>query len=194
METALPLAEHHARTALALDDTDPWTYIGVASVECYQSRYGEEIAAYRRAIDLNPNFAMAHGWMGGALAYDGKPDAALEAVDHAMRMSPQDPFNFSYLFYAAAAHYTAERYTEGVACARRVLRERPNHFPARRLLAACYVGLGRLDEARGVISELLRLQPSSSIKRDAYGNVVYARSSDQERFVAALREAGLPEG
>ena len=61
------------------------------------------------------------------------------------------------------------------------------------LLAASHVGLGHVDQARGIISELLQLQPNSSIKRDAYGYVAYARKSDQDRFVAALREAGLPE-
>ena len=193
METALPLAVHHAHTALGLDDTDPWTYFGMALVEQYRSQYGEAIAAYRRAIALNPNFALAHGWVAGALAYDGQPDAALEAVTLAMRMSPQDPFNSSYLYFAAVAHYSSERYAEAVEYAQRALRERPNMLTARRLLAACYVALDRLDDARGIISEVLRLQPSSSIKRDAYGYSVYARSRDQERYVEGLRKAGLPE-
>ena len=123
----------------------------------------------------------------------GQPDAALEAIGVAMRMSPLDPFNHVYLYSAAVAHYTSERYAEAVAYAQRALRERPNMFPARRLLAACYVALGRLDDARGIISEVLRLQPNASIKRDAQGYTVYARSRDQERYVAALRKAGLPE-
>jgi TolB-like protein/Flp pilus assembly protein TadD len=190
----LPLAERHARTALALDDADPWTYFAAAYVEFFRSRYSEAIAGFRRAMELNPNFAMAHGWFGGALAYDGQSEAALEAVGQAMRMSPRDPFNFHFLQCAAVAHYTAERYAEALAGAQRVVRERPNFFPARRLLAAAHVGLGQLDQARGVVSELLRLQPNSSIKRDALGYVAYARVRDRERFVAALRVAGLPEG
>jgi adenylate cyclase len=191
--TALPLAAHHAQTALGLDDTDPWTYFAMARVEQFRSRYGEAIAAFRRAIALNPNFAMAHGFMAGALAYNGQPDAALEAADLAMRMSPQDPFNFIYLYFATVAHYTSERYAEAAAYAHRGLRDRPSSPPIRRLLAACYVALGRLDEARGIISELLRLHPNSSIKRDVLGYAAFARSRDKERFVAALRKAGLPE-
>jgi hypothetical protein len=61
------------------------------------------------------------------------------------------------------------------------------------MLAACLVGLGRVDEARAIILEILELDPGNSIKRDAYGYCVFAPAADQERYVAALRKAGLPE-
>jgi TolB-like protein/tetratricopeptide (TPR) repeat protein len=191
--SVLPLAEHHALVAVASDDSDPWTHFGSAYIEFFQSRYTEAIAAFHRALELNPNFAMAQGWLGGALSYAGRSEAALDALGQAMRLSPQDPWNFHFLFCAAVAHYTAEHYDDAVGCAERVVRERANFFPARRLLAAAYVALGEVDQARGIISELLRVQPNSSIKRDACGYVAYARRSDQERYVAALRQAGLPE-
>jgi adenylate cyclase len=193
METALPVAKQHAQRALILDDTDPWSHLGTAIVETFQGRYAEAIPSFHRAIDLNPNSAVAHGFMAGALALSGQADAALDAVHQAMRLSPQDHFNSFYLYFAAVAHYTAERYTEALTCLNRALRERPNHFSCRRLQAACYAGLGRLEEARTAISEVLRLQPNSSIKRDAYGWGALARGSDQERYVSALRRAGLPE-
>jgi adenylate cyclase len=193
VDTAILLAERHARMARELDDTDPWTYLSIAGVKAWQSRYEEATAAFGRAIELNPNFALAHGLMGLPLARSGKPDAALEAVDRALRMSPHDPFNSFFLAIAATAHFVAERYSEGVACGRRAVRDRPNRLPALRLLAACHVGLGELDEARSIILEVLRLHPSSSIKRDAYGYGVFTRTSDQERYVAALRKAELPE-
>jgi tetratricopeptide (TPR) repeat protein len=63
----------------------------------------------------------------------------------------------------------------------------------RALLAACLVALGQVDEARAIILELLKLDPANSIKRDAYGCCVFARAVDQDRYVAALRKAGLPE-
>jgi tetratricopeptide (TPR) repeat protein len=131
--------------------------------------------------------------MGCALAFGGNPDAALEAVDRAMRMTPHDPFNAWYLHAAAAAHFAAERYAKSIACERKALRERPNFALPRRFLAACLVNLGQLEEAHAAIAELLLLQPNCSIKRDVYGYVVFAQSSIQERYVEALRKAGLPE-
>ena len=157
------------------------------------SKYDDAIAWYRRAIELNENFALAHGNMAAALAFGGQPEAAIEAVERSIRMSPRDPFNSSYLHFAGIAYFAAERYAEGVAYEEQALRERPNVSPALRCLAACHVGLGQIDKARSAIAEVLRLVPESSVKRDAYGSVAYARESDRERFAAALRKAGLPE-
>jgi adenylate cyclase len=193
METALSTARQEAHAARALDDADPWSYFSSGYVECFLSKYDDAIAWYRRAIELNENFALAHGNMAAALAFGGQPDEAIEAVERSIRMSPRDPFNFSYLHFAGIAYFAAERYAEGVAYEERALRERPNVSPALRCLAACYVGLGQMDKARGAIAEVLRLVPESSVKRDVYGQVAYARASDRERFAAALRKAGLPE-
>jgi hypothetical protein len=51
--------------------------------------------------------------MAAALAFGGQPDAAIEAVDRSIRMSPRDPFNYTYLHFAAVAYFAAERYAEG---------------------------------------------------------------------------------
>jgi TolB-like protein len=177
IDTTLSTAHQIAQTAIALDDDDPWGYFSAGYI-----------------VELNENFALAHGNMAAALALGGQPDAAIEAVDLSIRMSPRDPFNFAYQHFAAIAHFAAERYAEGVACEEQALRERPNFTPALRFLATCHVGLGQIEKARSVIAEVLRLAPESSIKRDVYGHVAYARASDRERYAAALRKAGLPEG
>ena len=118
----------------------------------------------------------------------------LDQAQFALLMSPRDPFNFSYLHYAAIAYFSAERYAEGVTSEERALRERPNVTTAMRFLAACKLGLGQIDEARAIIAESLRLAPESSIKRCVYGpGGTYARESDRERYATALRKAGLPE-
>ena len=194
IESGLASWREIVRTARALDEDDPWSYFSSGYIECFDGRYEDAIAWYRRAIDLNENFALAHGNMAAALAFGGHPDAAIEAVNRALLMSPRDPFNFSYLHYAAIAYFSAERYAEGVASEERALRERPNVTTAMRFLAACKLGLGQIHEARAIIAESLRLAPESSIKRCVYGQGgAYARESDRERYATALRKAGLPE-
>jgi adenylate cyclase len=193
IDTALSTARECAQAARALDDDDPWSYFSSGYVECFTSRYDDAIAWYRRAIELNENFALAHGNMAAALAFGGQPDAAIEAINRSLRMSPRDPFNYTYLHFAGVAYFAAERYAEGVTAEEQALQVRPNVPPALRVLAACHAGLGQMDQAKGAIAEVLRLVPESSIKRDVYGQVAYARESDRERYAAALRKAGLPE-
>jgi len=194
METAVATAREIAQAARDLDDDDPWSHFASGYVECFTGRYDDAIAWYRRAVELNENFALAHGNMAAALAFGGYPDAAIEAVERSIRMSPRDPFNFSYHHFAGVAYFAAERYAEGAASELQALQERPNFAAALRTLAACHAALGQVDSARKAIAEALRLDPESSIKRDVYGQIVYARAADQERFAAALRAAGLPEG
>jgi adenylate cyclase len=182
-----------AQEAIALDEDDPWGYFSMGYIVCFFSKYDEAISWYRQAIDLNENFALAHGNIAAALALGGQPDAAIDAVELSLRMSPRDPFNFAYRHFAGIAYFASERFAEGIACEEQVLRERPNMLPALRFLAACHVGLGQMDQARNAIAEVLRLAPDSSIKRDVYGHVAYARTNDRERYADALRKAGLPE-
>jgi adenylate cyclase len=190
---AFPLAEQHVHTALALDDNDPWSHFALGLLETLRSQQEEAIAAFRRAIELNPNFALAHGCLGGSLAFAGRSDAALEAIERALRMSPYDPFAPLFSHFAAMAHFVGEDYAKGVERERIALRSRPALLPARRLLAACLVELGQVDEARVIVSDALKTNPGMSITKDAYGYAVFARHADQERYVAALRRAGLPD-
>ncbi len=192
-DTTVAAAREIARVSRALDDDDPWSHFASGYVECFTGRYDDAIAWYRRAIALNENFALAHGNVAAALALGGHPDEAIESVERALRMSPRDPFNFSYLHFAGLAYFAAGRYAEGVSAGEQALRERPNFATALRCLAACHAALGQIDKAQAAITEALRLAPGSTVQRDAYGQVAYTRAEDRKRYAEALRKAGLPE-
>ncbi|WP_428670660.1 tetratricopeptide repeat protein [Roseibium sp.] len=192
-DTTVAAAREIARVSRELDDDDPWSHFASGYVECFTGRYDDAIAWYRRAIELNENFALAHGNVAAALALGGHPDEAIQAVERALRMSPRDPFNFSYLHFAGLAYFAAGRYAEAVAAEERALRERPNFATAMRCLAACHAALGQIDKAQAAIAEALRLAPGSTVQRDAYGQVAYAQAEDRKRYAEALQKAGLPE-
>jgi TolB-like protein/Flp pilus assembly protein TadD len=193
VDLALSSARHSAQVAVGLDDDDPWSHFSVGWVEWYSGRHDTALTWFHRAIGLNPNFALALAMAGAALAWSGQPDPALELLERAQRMSPRDQFRAGFMHFAGIAHFVAERYAEGAACEVEALRARANWPPSLRCLAACLACLGQLDEARAAVSELLKLRPEYSIKRAAHGYAVLTRPGDQERLVAALRQAGLPE-
>ena len=58
------------------------------------------------------------------------------------------------------------------------------------MLAIAQVELGRLDEARASLNELLRVQPGLTLRSYLAGATADARN--RARFADALRRAGLP--
>src|SRR5262249_15608109 len=47
-------------TALVLDDRDPWAYLVRGNLFTRLRRFDEAVRVLRRAVELNPNFGLAH--------------------------------------------------------------------------------------------------------------------------------------
>src|SRR3712207_3927897 len=56
----LEAAEQSARKAALLDDREPWTYFVMGVIHARRKEPDLAIIALRRAIELNPNFALAY--------------------------------------------------------------------------------------------------------------------------------------
>ena len=109
-EVAADLAQH----AVELDESDPWAHMALGYLAFVARKTDEAIRRFRTAIDLNPNFAAAYGYVGWALTFDGQSDDALTNLQQAIRMSPRDPLNGFFFRRRFSAHYLAGRYTEAV--------------------------------------------------------------------------------
>ena len=51
-----------ARRAAQLDNEDPWAHLALGYVAFTSRRTDEAVRACKKALELNPNFATAHGW------------------------------------------------------------------------------------------------------------------------------------
>ena len=121
-----------------------------------------------------------------------RPDRAIPAFEHGMRLSPLDPLGRAFTMGLALAHFAAARYEEAVQWADRTLGEEPRYRPAMRTMAACHAYLGRMEEARDWANRVLELDPGFTIARFKAS----AASLPPEllaRYVDGLRKAGLPE-
>ena len=67
------------------------------------------IEEYQRALDINPNFAAAHGYLGYPLAFDGQSDDAIASHLLGIRLSPHDRQNPIYMAGIDDAHNLAGR-------------------------------------------------------------------------------------
>ena len=184
-------AANLAARAAQLDDSDPWAHLSLAWVAFAQRQTNEALDEYRRALELNPNFAAARGYLGLALALDGRSDEAIENIEHAMRMSPRDPQNSLFNAGLAAAHYLAGRYTEAVGFARRSSQQRQGLIAGSRILIASLAQAGQIDEARAALQRSKEIHPNLSIAW--IEKYVPYTAGPMAKFVEGMRKAGVPE-
>src|SRR5262249_6163047 len=120
-------------------------------------------AAVDRALVLNLN--AAHAWMIRGLihALRNQPEAAIEALERARRLSPFDPYTFLYAVSIAAAHLAARRFEQAIEWADRALHDQPRMVAAMRVKVAANAHLGRLNEARAELNRMLAVDPKLTI-------------------------------
>ena len=186
---SLEMAHELAQKAMALDDSLPAAHQQLANVYVQKRQYDKAIAESERAVALDPNGANAHRGLGGILVQSGRPEEAIPVLKKALRLNPfPKPAYFNIL---GMAYRRTERYEEAIAMQKKAIKMAPDYLAAHRNLAATYIYLGRENEARAAAAEVLRINPKFSLERFAKR----IRTTDQflftERYIDALREAGL---
>jgi len=149
--------------------------------------------ALDRALALNPN--AAYGWLvrGSIHALRNQPEAAIEAIERARRLSPFDPYTFLYALNIALADLVAQRFEQSIEWADRALHDQPRLVASMRVKVAALAHLGRLDAARAELSRVLAIDPKLTIAGyRAYAH--FMAPEVLELHVTGLRLAGLPEG
>ena len=149
-------------------------------------------AALDRALALNPNAAHAWATRGLIHALRNQPEAAIEAIERARRLSPFDPYACFYAAIIATAHLAARRFKQAIEWVDRALHERPRMVPAMRVKVAANAHFGNLHEARAELSRILVLDPKLTIAGFREYAHFYAPEV-LELYVTGLRLAGLLE-
>jgi TolB-like protein len=153
-------------------------------------RFEEGVELAERAITLHPNSVFVRIRAGIAYVNCGESEKAIENFDMAWRMNPQDPKALTFTGMCAA-HFFARRFEDCIAWGRRAVTEASGTNIARRHVAAALALLGRTDEAKAEIAEVLKRQPTSSLARSRLSSFRHPWMYDL--YLDGLRKAGLPE-
>jgi len=187
-------ANQAAASALAvrateLDESDPWAHLALGYVAFFKRRIDIASEEFLRALDLNPNFAAAHGYLGFAVAHDGQSDEAIAHCERAIRMSPHDPQNVIFTAGLAVAHYLAERYLEAVGFSCKAVQMRNGWTGGHRTYVASLAQAGQTKEARAALARLEELQPNISLAW--FERYIPYMPGPMENFLEGMRKAGL---
>jgi adenylate cyclase len=155
----------------------------------------QALAAFERAIAIDPNLAVAHNYVGQIKVFLGRASEAAEHTLKAIHLSPRDPQLAEWYYQLAITYIHQQRFHEAVEWARRAVQVNPNLRYPYRVLAASLALSGRVDEARMVAAEMLRRYPNENIgtflTREPWTDPVYRAGQDRE--IAGMRLAGIPE-
>ncbi|HEV7914284.1 MAG TPA: hypothetical protein VGP22_10980, partial [Albitalea sp.] len=187
------LARASANRAL---DLDPLHSFGLAvdGLVCVHSDsdLDKAQARYRMALDANPQEPLAWALLAGLHSYRAEGQEANDAADRALALSPMDPARFLLESYAAIAKVSANRYDEAIAIARSSARLNKLHLPSQRILALALSLSGRVDEARAVVAELMKVDPGFTLR--AYQRRYPGRDAPHmPAYIEAFRVSGVPE-
>ncbi|HET90452.1 MAG TPA: tetratricopeptide repeat protein, partial [Chloroflexi bacterium] len=176
---ALELAEQLGNTEL-----QTWAFNGLGNVYSALGRHDEALAAYRRAVELDPDYATPHNGLGNVYSDLGRHDEAIAAYHRAVELDPEDayPHNGLGTVYAALG-----RYDDAVAAFQRAIQLDPDDAPHNGL-GNVYRDLGRHDEAIAAYRRAVELDPEDAYPHNGLGNV-YSDLGRHEEALAAYRRA-----
>ena len=184
---ALDQAHQLARKAVQLDPNLPLAHASLGFVLMFKREHDASIAAFERAIALNPNYVC---WQfGGALVFAGNSRRAIKVLEAYMRLDPFHP----PVGLLGLAHYILKQYSQALPILRDFVYQLPNFLGGHAWLAATHAQLGQLEKARAEAVEVLRLLPNYTISGTARRTIAFKAPKDDKLFFDGLRKAGLPE-
>ena len=141
-----------ASRALELDDSLAEAHLALAAVKDewdWDWQGGER--DFKRALELNPNYANGHCWYSSHLSQIGRH---VEAIAEARLGERLDPFSQVCGSTVADALFYARRYDECIAQVRKLIQARPDAVGEYFGLHTCYAGKGMFDEAAAALVKL----------------------------------------
>ena len=213
-----PQAETAARKALSLDEssTDAHAALGMIKHLFYFDSPGA-IAEFQRAIELDPNNAMAHHWFAFSLSATGQIEREMTEMRRALEL---DPLSLIINTDVGQAYIYAHRFDDAITQLRRTLEMDSSFYFAHYMLGQALelkaqlpeamaeyqkaielnndpfpkavlghlVGkMGRKDEARQILEQLLQVRRQRYF--DAYGlALLYLGLDDREEALRWLEQ------
>jgi TolB-like protein/DNA-binding winged helix-turn-helix (wHTH) protein/predicted Zn-dependent protease len=171
-----------ALRALQLDDNLPEAHAALALIvqnHDYDWRTAEK--EFKRAIELNPNYATGHHWYAEHLAWRGRFDEALRESERARQLDPLSLIiavdNGAILYYSRQCDQAIARFS--------AVRELDPSFPRTSIMFAAYVQKKMFAEAEADIEQHLPGDNPWHWSSLAY---TYGRAGNQPKAEQALKK------
>jgi len=174
---AFPKAKRAVMRALEFDSTLAEAHASLAHVHLeFDHDWAAAEREYRRAIELDPRYPVAHHWYGGFLSAMGRHEEALREAETARALDPLSPIIQTWL---GLRYYMAGKPDAAIAEFRNALELDPEFAPAHWHLGWAYEQVGRFEEGIAEAERALALDG---------GNLLYLASLAQAQALAGKQK------
>ena len=173
-----------ALEAVRIDPIEARCQTFLGQVYRFRDQFDLAISHLEHGVALNPNDAIGLVQLSGVLAVSGRAEEGIEIIRKAIRLDPYVSFAWGTL---AICLYLCKRYEEALEASRQLGANKSVWQRARE--AACLAQLGRSEEAKTLVEDILRRKPDFSTEAELPH---YKFASDAEHLREGLLRAGLP--
>lgn len=183
----LPQATAYAERAIALDNKLAEPRTTLAFIYRVSWRWQESEAEFKRAIELNPNYATAYHWYSLLLRGLGRFDETAAAIKHAQEI---DPLSSIIGVNVSDSQQMQNDHNASVETARKVIELDPNFSAAYENLGASYLKLGRNAEGIENLERAVELGKRSAVRLRGlgYGYAVTGKKAEAYAIAKELEE------
>jgi tetratricopeptide (TPR) repeat protein len=189
---AFPKAKEAIEKALSIDENLAEAHTALAWIKMgYDWDWQGSEMEFLKAIELNPNYALAHGWYAWLLFCTSQFDKALEEANLAYNL---DPLNMLTPRIIGNVHYYARRYENAVEAFQKTVEMAPAYPTGHSWLGMAYLELEQYEaalEAFQKFYELINLPFDQSIQKavilEKMGKSVEADEIFENSFSALLK-------
>jgi len=152
-------AQAAAEHALQLDETLTEAHTTLGLVEASHFNLVAAQREYKRALELNPNYATAHHWYSFCLWTMNRQKNALEELERARRLDP-----LSVIIYTDEARTLSAMHQpdDAISLLKAAIELDPNFAEAHRSLAVAYVQKGEISRAIAEARRGVELDPNDA--------------------------------
>ncbi len=162
-------------------------YYNLGNALQVRGRLDDALSHYEKAIELKPNFSVAHDNLGLILMKKGRLSDASEHMEKAVRIKPRDADiqnNFGQLLLKQGHLEEASSYFH------QAIKLKPDYAKAQNNLGITLAQQGKLKDALKHLKKAARLDPENSEIQNNLGQVLMLRENYQQAskyFEAAIR-------
>jgi TolB-like protein len=181
-----------ARKAIEIDPQNAAAHKSLGMAHFVNRDHPSAITELKLAIQLNPNDAHFYPYLGFAQSFSGLAEEALANFSMALKLSPRDPRLGWFQNGMGVSFLHLQRHEECIEWVRKALKFPDGGWPIRSYLISALAHLGRMDECKQELAELLAIRPDCTISGLQQSRLTTCQAYS-DHYAEGLRKAGLPE-